>query len=174
MPILLDLFITFFRIGLFSFGGGYAMLPLIQSEVVTKHGWLTAESFINIVGISQATPGPIAINSATYVGYKTAGIIGSTFATLGVVMPSVIIIYIVSRLFMKHKDGIYVQGTLKVIRLGAVGLIAAAAVLLMDDVFVNIQSILIFVVAFIANFRFKLDPIRLVILAGIAGFLIFR
>ncbi|MBW8381524.1 MAG: chromate transporter [Youngiibacter sp.] len=174
MPVLLDLFITFFKIGLFSFGGGYAMLPLIQSEVVVKHGWLTAESFINIVGISQATPGPIAINSATYVGYKTAGIIGSTCATFGVVMPSVIIIFIVSRLFMKYKDGIYVQGTLKVIRLGAVGLIAAAAVLLMDDVFVNIQSVLIFAVAFIANFRFKMDPIRLVILAGVAGYLIFR
>ncbi|ETA79762.1 chromate transporter [Youngiibacter fragilis] len=173
MAILIELFITFFKIGLFSFGGGYAMLPLIQREVVAVHGWLTAESFINIVGISQATPGPIAINSATYVGYKTAGILGSTFATVGVVLPSVIIIYVVSRLFMKYKDGIYIQGTLKVIRLGAVGLIAAAAVLLMGDVFTGTWSIVIFLAAFIASFRFNADPILIVVISGIAGFIIF-
>lgn len=173
MAILIELFITFFKIGLFSFGGGYAMLPLIQREVVAVHGWLTAESFINIVGISQATPGPIAINSATYVGYKTAGILGSSFATIGVVLPSVIIIYVVSRLFMRYKDGIYVQGTLKVIRLGAVGLIAAAAVLLMGDVFTGAWSIVIFLAAFMASFRFSVDPILIVVISGIAGFIIF-
>ncbi|MBP1919241.1 chromate transporter [Youngiibacter multivorans] len=173
MAILIELFITFFKIGLFSFGGGYAMLPLIQREVVTVHGWLTAESFINIVGISQATPGPIAINSATYVGYKTAGILGSTFATFGVILPSVIIIYVISRLFMRYKDGIYVQGTLKVIRLGAVGLIAAAAVLLMGDVFTGVWSVIIFLAAFIASFRFNADPILIVVLSGLAGFIIF-
>ncbi|HSP46554.1 MAG TPA: chromate transporter [Clostridiaceae bacterium] len=174
MSILIRLFTTFFKIGLFSFGGGYAMLPLIQQEVVTNNQWLTETSFINIVGISQATPGPIAINSATYVGFKTAGVIGSVCATSGVVLPSVIIIYIISRLFMRYKDGPYVSGTLKYIRLGSVGLIAAAAVLLAGDVFVNWPSIMIFVVAFILNFRFKMDPILLVILSGVAGFLIFR
>lgn len=173
MAILIELFITFFKIGLFSFGGGYAMLPLIQREVVSVHGWLTPESFINIVGISQATPGPIAINSATYVGYKTAGILGSTFATIGVILPSVIIIYVISRLFMRYKDGIYVQGTLMVIRLGAVGLIAAAAVLLMGDVFTGEWSVVIFLAAFIASFRFNIDPILIVVLSGIAGFIIF-
>jgi chromate transporter len=173
MSILIELFITFFKIGLFSFGGGYAMLPLIQREVVAVHGWLTAESFINIVGISQATPGPIAINSATYVGYKTAGLLGSTFATFGVILPSIIIIYVVSRLFMKYKDGIYVQGTLKVIRLGAVGLIAAAAVLLMGDVFTGVWSVVIFLAAFIASLRFNADPILIVVISGIAGFVIF-
>ena len=173
MSILIELFITFFKIGLFSFGGGYAMLPLIQREVVAVHGWLTAESCINIVGISQATPGPIAINSATYVGYKTAGLLGSTFATFGVILPSIIIIYVVSRLFMKYKDGIYVQGTLKVIRLGAVGLIAAAAVLLMGDVFTGVWSVVIFLAAFIASFRFNADPILIVVISGIAGFIIF-
>ncbi len=173
MAILIELFITFFKIGLFSFGGGYAMLPLIQREVVAVHGWLTAESFINIVGISQATPGPIAINSATYVGYKTAGILGSTFATFGVILPSIIIIYVVSRLFMRYKDGIYIQGTLKVIRLGAVGLIAAAAVLLMGDVFTGVWSVVIFLAAFIASFRFNADPILIVVLSGLAGFIIF-
>ena len=97
--------------------------------------WLTRESFLNIIGISQATPGPIAVNTATYVGFKTSGVIGSAFATFGVILPSVIIVYTIARLFMKYKDGIYVQSVLKFIRLGAIGLIAAAALSLMGDVF---------------------------------------
>ncbi len=173
MAVLIELFLTFFKIGLFSFGGGYAMLPMIQREVVDVHGWLTSESFLNIVGISQATPGPLAVNTATYVGFKTAGVVGSTFATLGVTMPSVIIVYIIARLFMKYKDGEYVKTVLFFIRLGAIGLIAAAALSLAGDVFVNYQSILIFLVAFILNYKVKMDPIFMIILAGVAGFLIF-
>jgi len=173
MAVLIDLFVTFFKIGLFSFGGGYAMLPMIQREVVDINGWLTRESFLNIVGISQATPGPLAINTATYVGFKTSGVIGSTFATLGVIMPSVIIVYTIARLFMKYKDGIYVKSVLTFIRLGAIGLIAAAALSLMGDVFVNVQSIIIFAVAFLLNYKFKMDPILMIVLAGFVGFLIF-
>lgn len=173
MEVLINLFTTFFKIGLFSFGGGYAMLPMIQREVVDINGWLTSESFLNIIGISQATPGPIAINTATYVGYKTSGVVGSMFATLGVIMPSVIIVYIIARLFMKFKDGIYVQSVLKFIRLGAIGLIAAAALSLMGDVFVNIQSILIFAMAFFASYKLKMDPILMIVSAGLIGFIIF-
>lgn len=171
--ILLELFLTFFKIGIFSFGGGYAMLPMITQEVVDRKGWLTAESFLNIIGISQATPGPIAVNSATYVGFTTAGVVGSFFATLGVVMPSVIIIYIIARLFMKYKDGATVQEVLKFIRLGAVGLIAAAALSLAGDVFVNATSIAIFFAAFLLQWRFKMDPILMIALAGGAGLLLF-
>lgn len=173
MEVLINLFTTFFKIGLFSFGGGYAMLPMIQREVVDVNGWLTSESFLNIIGISQATPGPIAINTATYVGYKTSGVVGSMFATLGVIMPSVIIVYIIARLFMRFKDGIYVQSVLKFIRLGAIGLIAAAALSLMGDVFVNIQSIVIFAAAFFASYKLKMDPILMIVLAGFIGFIIF-
>ncbi|HCW73960.1 MAG TPA: chromate transporter [Clostridiaceae bacterium] len=173
MEVLISLFTTFFKIGLFSFGGGYAMLPMIQREVVDINGWLTRESFLNIIGISQATPGPIAINTATYVGYKTSGVVGSMFATLGVIMPSVIIVYIIARLFMRYKDGIYVQSVLKFIRLGAIGLIAAAALSLMGDVFVNIQSIVIFAAAFFASYKLKMDPILMIVLAGFIGFIIF-
>lgn len=171
--IYLELFLTFFKIGIFSFGGGYAMLPMITQEVVERKGWLTAESFLNIIGISQATPGPIAVNSATYVGFTTAGVLGSFFATLGVVMPSVLIIYIIARLFMKHKDGATVQEVLKFIRLGAVGLIAAAALSLAGDVFVSATSIVLFIAAFLLQWRFKVDPILMIVLAGVAGLLLF-
>lgn len=172
--MLLKLFLTFFKIGMFSFGGGYAMLPLIKTEVVDTNKWMTTQNFGNIIGISQVTPGPLAINTATYVGYKTAGIIGSASATLGVTLPSVIIIYIIASLLNKHGNNKYVDGILKYIRLCAVGLIAAAALMLKDDVIANLQSMLIFVAAFILNFKFKVDPIILAVLSGIAGFVIFR
>lgn len=172
--MLIRLFLTFFKIGLFSFGGGYAMPPLISREVVETNHWLTSEGFANIIGISQVTPGPLAINTATYVGYKTAGILGSTAATLGVALPSIIIVYILSLFLDKHGNNKYVGGILKYIRLCAIGLIAAAAIMLKDDVFANVQSVLIFIVAFILSFRFKMNPITLAILSGIAGFIIFR
>lgn len=171
--MLVKLFLTFFKIGLFSFGGGYAMLPLIKQEVVDKNQWMTAESFANIIGISQVTPGPLAINTATYVGYKTEGILGATSATLGVTLPSVIIIFLIATLFMKYKDNKYAEGMLKYIRLCAVGLIAAAAIMLKDDVTANVRSFLIFAAAFILSYRFKMDPIILAILSGIAGFILF-
>ena len=168
--MLIKLFLTFFKIGLFSFGGGYAMLPLIKQEVVDINRWMTEESFTNIIGISQVTPGPLAINTATYVGYKTAGIIGSSCATL----PSVIIIFIIGKLLMKHGNNKYADGILKYIRLCAVGLIAAAAIMLKGDVTANVRSFLIFISAFILNYKFKMDPIFLVILSGITGFILFR
>jgi chromate transporter len=172
--ILIKLFLTFFKIGLFSFGGGYAMLPLMKREVVDMNNWLTNQGFMNIVGISQVTPGPISINTATYVGYKTSGVIGSVVSTLGLILPSVIIIYIVARLLMKYRHDKYVENVLKYIRLSSIGLIASAAIMLMGDVFVNIQSTIIFVTAFIFSYRFKMDPIMLAIISGIAGFIIFR
>lgn len=172
--MLLKLFITFFKIGLFSFGGGYAMLPLIKQEVVDINQWMTTQSFGNIIGISQVTPGPLAINTATYVGYKTAGVVGSAAATLGVTLPSVVIIYVIASLLNKHGNNKYADGILKYIRLCAVGLIAAAALMLKDDVTANVQSMLIFAAAFILNFKFKVDPIILAVLSGVAGFIIFR
>ena len=95
--IYLQLFLSYLKIGFFGFGGGYAMLSLIQNEIVVQQGWLTDAQFADIVAVSQMTPGPIAINSATFIGYKTAGIMGSAFATLGVCLPSFIIIYIICK-----------------------------------------------------------------------------
>ena len=95
MSLLFELFYSFFRIGLFSFGGGYAMIPWIQSEIL-HHGWLTADQFADIVAVAEMTPGPIAVNSATYVGYMTAGVVGSMVATAGVTLPSLLLILLVA------------------------------------------------------------------------------
>lgn len=94
--LILTLFLTFFKIGAFTFGGGYAMLSLLENEFVEKKGWLTKDEFLDMIAIAESTPGPVAINSATFIGYKTAGVLGSVFSTLGVVLPSFIIIYVIS------------------------------------------------------------------------------
>jgi chromate transporter len=171
--ILLDIFITFFKIGLFSFGGGYAMLPLIQQEVTTTHTWVTTTEFIDIVAISQITPGPIAINSATYIGFKTAGILGSTLATLGVVMPSIIIMIIISRFFIKFKNNKYLDYAFLGLRPATVGLIAAAAVLVSYESFIDFKSVIIFAAAFFASYKYKLDPILLTVIAGVVGYVLY-
>jgi len=109
MIMLLELFITFFKIGAFSFGGGYAMLPFMQREIIDIHSWLTMSEFIDIIGISQMTPGPIAINSATFVGFKVSGIMGSIFATLGMTTVSFVLISIAHKLINKFKDSIVLK-----------------------------------------------------------------
>ncbi|WP_142415143.1 chromate transporter [Hathewaya massiliensis] len=171
--ILLKIFLTFFKIGLFSFGGGYAMLPLIQEEVVTINKWLTANEFIDIVAISQVTPGPIAINSATYVGYKASGILGSISATLGVSLPSIIIMLIISKFFFAFKNNDYMEKAFKGLRPCTVGLIAAAAILVAKSAFIDYKSILIFSGAFIASYKYKLDPILLTCIAAILGIILY-
>lgn len=174
MNICLKLFSIFFKIGLFSFGGGYAMLPLIRQEVVINHQWLLAREFADLVAISQATPGPIAINGATYVGYKVGGILGSFSATLGVILPSFIIMVVITRFFVKFKHNEYVEDAFWGLRPATVGLIAAAAILVGNDSFIDFYSILIFTAVFIASYKYKIDPILLTIIAGVVGFLIYR
>ncbi|HOZ12211.1 MAG TPA: chromate transporter [Thermotogota bacterium] len=124
--MILELFWIFFKIGLFSFGGGYAMIPLIQNEIVSR-GWLTAEGFANIVGIAEMTPGPIAINMATFVGYKTIGVFGSVGATLGVALPSILLILLVSKVFFTYQKHPLKKGLFYGMRPVIVGLILSAA-----------------------------------------------
>ncbi len=100
--IFLDLFLSFFKIGLFSFGGGYAMIPLIQKEI-TRNGWITPSEFVDIIAIAEMTPGPIAVNSATFVGYKTAGLFGGLVATIGVALPSAMLIFLIADFIQKYK-----------------------------------------------------------------------
>ena len=132
--IYLILFWTFFKIGLFTFGGGYAMLPLIMAEV-ESHGWLEIADLVNFVAVSESTPGPFAINISTYIGMKTAGLFGAVCATTGVVMPSVLIILIVARFYMRFRQNVAVQGGLSGLKPSAIGLIAAAVVSLGAAVF---------------------------------------
>ncbi len=126
MKKLWTLFLTFFKIGAFTFGGGYAMVPLIQREASEKHGWVTDEDILDIVAIAESTPGPIAINSATFVGYRTCGVLGSVAATLGVVLPSFIIILTISGILRQFQENVYVQYAFRGIRCGVLALILKA------------------------------------------------
>ena len=128
-------FTTFFKIGAFTFGGGYAMIPIIQKEAVEKHGWVTDDDILEIIAIAESTPGPIAINSATFVGYRTCGVLGSAAATLGVVLPSFIIILIVAKCYDKFKENRIVKGCMTGLKPAVVGLIANAILGVLVTVF---------------------------------------
>ena len=186
-----ELFLTFFQIGLFGFGGGYAMLSMIQGEVVTRYGWLTASEFTDIVAISQMTPGPIGINSATYVGYSAAmnagyseawAVLGSITATFAVVLPSFILMIAISKFFLKYQKHPMVEAVFRGLRPAVVGLLAAAALVLMTadnfgnyrtDSYQFVVSIAIFLIAFIGTRKFKVSPILMIVLCGAAGWLLY-
>jgi len=174
--IYLKLFLTFFKIGLFGFGGGYGMLSLIQHEVVEKNKWISATEFTDIVAISQMTPGPIGINSATYIGYiATNSVIGSCITTFAVVLPSFILILSICHFFSKIKDNNEVQNVMKGLRPAVIGLIAAAALLLINDEnFIDYLSWIFFGGAFILNKYLKVHPILIIIIAGFAGFIVYE
>ena len=176
------MFLSFLKIGLFGFGGGYAILSLIQHEVLT-YGWMTTEEFTDIVAISQMTPGPIGINSATYTGYtacQTAGmsdwmcVLGSVVATSAIILPSIVIMLIVCRVYMRLKDNRWVEGSLKTLRVAVIGLIAAAALLLMTpENFIDWWSITLFALVFLGTLVLKMHPILLICIAGVAGYMIY-
>ncbi len=195
-----QLFFTFSKIGLFNFGGGYAMLSFIQSEVVTKHAWMTEQEFTDIVAISQMTPGPIGINAATYVGYTSVmndaalnsscspamlsalAVLGSVTATLSVVWLPFIVMILVSKLILKHKDSIVMASIFQVLRPAIIGLIASAALVLMtpanfgtpDDSPLQFWvSVLLFLVVFWGSKRFRWNPIYGLCTCGVVGFLLY-
>lgn len=174
--IYIKLFFTFFKIGLFGFGGGYGMLSLIQHEVVEENKWISASEFTDIVAISQMTPGPIGINSATYIGYTaTNSIIGSCVATFAVMLPSFIIILTICHFFVKFKENSNVQYIMKGLRPAVVGLIAAAALLLINNEnFIDYLSWIFFGSTFILNKYLKVHPILIIIIAGFAGFIVYE
>ena len=181
--IYLQLFWSFFKIGLFGFGGGYAMLSMIQNEVVTKYGWVSSKEFTDVVAISQMTPGPIGINAATYIGFtSTDSVWGSVIATFAVILPSFILMLLISKYFLKYQKHPIVESVFSGLRPAVVGLIASAALVLMNtenfsspstDKYGFIISIIIFIIAFIATKNFKVNPILMIILAGVAGFFLF-
>lgn len=173
--IYLQLFWVYIKIGLFGFGGGYAMLSLIQEQVVNHYGWITSQEFTDIVAISQMTPGPIGINSATYIGYAATGSVwGSVIATFAVCLPSFILVLIISYYFARMKNNKYVTAAFLGLRPASVGLIAAAALMLMNhENFIDYNSFIIFIVAFALTYRFKLHPILTIALAGVAGALLY-
>ncbi|MCL2133781.1 MAG: chromate transporter [Bacteroidales bacterium] len=169
--IYLQLFITFFKIGLFGFGGGYAMLSLIQHEIVESQGWLTTSEFTDIVAISQMTPGPIGINAATFAGYTASGSVwGAAVATIALCLPSIIIMLLICKLFSIFRANPYFNAAFKALRPITVGLIASAALILVTpDNFSDYTSVIIFAVAFFTTWKLKLHPIFTIIAAGVFG-----
>ncbi len=181
--IFLELFWTFFVIGMFTIGGGYAMLSLIQAQVVTNHNWLTESAFTDIVAISQMTPGPIGINCATYVGYDAlaAGgasefmcILGSATATFAVVLPSFIIVLALCKAYTKFAENHTFTGIMNGLKPAVAGLIgAAAAVLITPENFPDWKSWVLFAIAFTASITGKLNPILAIVAGGVAGLIIY-
>lgn len=148
--ILLTLFITFFKIGLMTFGGGYAMIPLIQKEVVEKKRWMNENEILDIIAISESTPGPIAVNSATYVGFKVIGFWGSFFATLGLIIPSFVIIYVISLFYETFMTWTVVAAAFKGLKVGVIILLCMAVMKLKKAVKKDLISVLLFIFGLIA------------------------
>ena len=168
----LPLMASFMKIGFFGFGGGYAILPLISGEVVDIHGWLGVGEFADVVALSQMTPGPVALNTATYVGFLMAGIMGAAIATLSVCLPPFVIMLLACRFFMSMKDSPRVAGAMRLLRPAVVGLVLAASLVLVNrHSFVDWKSVAIFLVSIILTVRFKVNPIFLLLGAGIIGWL---
>jgi chromate transporter len=171
--VYLQLFWSFLKIGFFSFGGGYAMLPLIQQEIITGRGWLTSDVFLDIIAVSEITPGPVAINSATFVGYKVAGVMGSALATLGVVLPSFLIVTLLAFLMKKFGQITGVQRVIGGLRPIIVALIASATLSLGRSALVDFRSWLIAISTFLTIRFTKLHPILVILLAALAGVVLF-
>ena len=183
MMLLVELFYTFLKIGLFSFGGGYGMLSVIQGEVVTRHGWLTASEFTDIVAISQMTPGPIGINSATYIGYEVLAntgasefmcILGSFTATFAVVLPSFLIVLMLCKVYEKWKNNYLFKGVMAGLKPATLGLIGTAALgLATPENFIDWKSYVICILAFIALYFKKIGPFAIIGLGAIVGLLVY-
>ena len=185
------LFYTFCKIGIFNFGGGYAMIALIQNEVVEKQGWMTMAEFTDIVATSQVTPGPIGINVATYAGYTAVvnagydpiwGVAGAFLASFSVILLPFILVLLISKYLLKHKDNPILKTVMSVLKLTVIGLIAAAAALLISpETFGSYTesplqlflSIGLFSAAFIASLKWKVSPILQIVIAGMVGFLVY-
>ena len=173
MRLLIKLFISFFKIGAFSFGGGYAMLPLLEKELIVKHQWISTIDFIDILAISEMTPGPIAINSATFLGYRVAGILGAIISTFAVALPSFIIITLMYKFINRFKNSKYVSWAFKGIRPVVLGLIGAAAITVGKTSFIDIKSILIAIFIFFLVSIKKINAILVIVIAGILGIILY-
>jgi chromate transporter len=176
--ILFTLFITFLKIGAVMFGGGYAMIPILRYEVVDRNKWLSEEEFIDLIAIAESTPGPIAINSATYIGYKLGGVMGAIIATIGVVVPAFTVILSIVTILSRFYHHIVAKSILFGIRGAIIGLIASAFILVIRGTFkqLNIfQSIITLAIAlsvFIAIIKLNIDPIILILIAAVIGLIL--
>ena len=178
--IYLKLFISFLKIGAFSFGGGYAAMPIIQSEVLDTYHWLTLEEFTDLITISQMTPGPIAVNSATFVGIRIGGIPGALVATLGCILPASLLLIFLSWMYMKYKKLTILQTILSVLRPAVVVLIAISGIKILQSAFelnefilenLRLHMLFIFVICLVLLIKYKKNPIIVMVLAGLLNLL---
>lgn len=187
--LFITLFCTFFMIGLFGFGGGYGMLSLIQQQVVMSHHWISSSTFTDIVAISQMTPGPIGINSATYCGYTAVydatgsvamGVLGSLTATFALVLPTFVLMVVISKMLMRFMHTSHVEAIFKGLRPAVVGLLASATLLLMNEENFSVPSdtwhfavsVLLFIATFVGTKFFRINPIKMILCAAFAGLLL--
>ena len=178
--IYLQLFWAYLKIGIFGFGGGYAMLSMIEFEVVDHYGWMSIEEFSDMVALSQMTPGPVSINIATFIGYTVGGFWGSMVATAAIVIPSLLLLVFVLRFLFKNKENFIVKTTLSSMKPVIAGLIFVAALMMMNpETFADFGlhgsniSVIICAVSFIATYFAKINPILLIIASGLVGYLVY-
>ena len=179
--IYIQLFLSFLQVGALSFGGGYAAMPLIQEQVVNSHSWLTMTEFTNLITIAEMTPGPIAINAATFVGTQIAGVLGAVIATLGCILPSCIVVTLLAYVYMKYRNMSLLQGTLASLRPAVVAMIAKAGITILISAFfldgtvtfirqnICVSMIFFFGIALILLRKFKINPILAMVLCGVAN-----
>jgi chromate transporter len=172
--ILFQLFFSMLKIGAFAFGGGYAIIALLENEFVTKRGWIDHDEFMNVVAIAESTPGPIAINVATYIGYKLKGIFGAIVATVGVCLPSFIIMYVVSLFYERFMEISIVMAAFRGVQICVVYLIASAALKMLKKMKKTTRNIAVFAVTFCGMtactvFDFRISSIIFIFTAGVVG-----
>ena len=179
--IYLQLLFSFLQIGALSFGGGYAAMPLIQAQIVTEHQWLSMSEFTDLVTIAEMTPGPIAVNAATFVGTKIAGVPGALVATAGCILPACILVTLIARLYLKYRNIAVLQSVLGSLRPAVVAMIASAGVLILRNAFwsgairlsgTNWNMVALFAAAFLLLRKTKLSPILIMLMAGAANLVI--
>ena len=181
MMLMLELFGAFFKIGLFTIGGGYAMIPMIQQEIVQNHHWVDLEQLVDFIGVAESTPGPFAVNTATFVGTKCSGILGAAAATIGVVLPSFIIILLIAKAYQKFQKNIWVQAGLYGITAVVIGLVAAAIYILFQNIFIqsgsnfplDLKALFIAGIAALVYFKFKWKAIPIILLSAGLGILLY-
>lgn len=183
METLLKLFWSFFQIGLFSIGGGYAAMPLIQEQVITANGWMSVGEFTDLITISQMTPGPIAVNSASFIGARMAGIPGALTATAGCILPSCVIVMLIAWLYRKYSNLRLIDGALKGLRPAVVGMIATAALTMLQASWfantgtsvagVDIAAVLLFAAALFVLRKWRPSPILVMCACGAAGWIVY-
>ncbi len=174
MDKILKMFIAFFKIGAFTFGGGYAMIPIIEEEVVNKQGWVSKEEFMDMLVVSQSFPGAMAVNCSIFIGYKISGVIGGVVALLGVALPSFLIILLIATLFMQFRHNYYVNLAFKGISAAVPILVLTGVVSLAKGVNRNLRNGIILVLALLALTLFKINPIIVIVVAAIYGAIFLR